>query len=56
VSWELGFGIFMAVVAVIALVTIVLLIVFGARRDGQRNEEVQAELRAGGGPGGADEQ
>jgi hypothetical protein len=48
VSWELGFGIFMAVVAVVALATIVLLMVFGARKDGQRHDEVQAEIQARG--------
>jgi hypothetical protein len=49
VSWELAFGIVMAVLAVAAAAAIVLLLVFGARRDGQRNDEVQAQIRAGGG-------
>jgi uncharacterized membrane protein len=48
VSWELGFGIFMAVVAVVALATIIVLMVFGARKDGQRHDEVQAEIQARG--------
>jgi hypothetical protein len=48
VSWELGFGIAMAGLAVVAAAAIVLLLVFGARKDGQRNDEVQAQVRAGG--------
>jgi hypothetical protein len=44
VSWELALGISMVIAAVIAAVTIVLLLVFGARKDGQKNDEVQAEL------------
>jgi hypothetical protein len=51
VSWELAFGIVMAVLALCALAAIVLLIVFGARKDGQRHEEVQAQIRAREGSG-----
>jgi hypothetical protein len=44
VSWELALGIAMVIAAAVAVATIVLLLVFGARKDGQKNDDVQAEL------------
>jgi hypothetical protein len=43
-NWELAFLILGIVFAITAAAAIVLLVIFGARRDGQRNAEVQAEL------------